>query len=116
MILAGDIGGTHARLAFFDVINGRFSLVSASWIRASRYDSTSFVIAESRMSFICVTRSPAPGAAISATDSVAPIVASELWVRITTDKVMGLVRPSAGLCPASLLWRPSKRPAIDSKS
>ena len=30
MILAGDIGGTHARLAFFDAVNGHFSLVSAS--------------------------------------------------------------------------------------
>lgn len=30
MILAGDIGGTHARLAFFDVENGSFRLVSAS--------------------------------------------------------------------------------------
>jgi glucokinase len=30
MILAGDIGGTNARLAFFDVADGRLSLVSAS--------------------------------------------------------------------------------------
>ena len=30
MILAGDIGGTNARLAFFDVVNGQFRLVSAS--------------------------------------------------------------------------------------
>ena len=30
MILAGDIGGTNARLAFFDVANGHFRLVSAS--------------------------------------------------------------------------------------
>lgn len=30
MILAGDIGGTHARLAFFDVVDGHFCLVSAS--------------------------------------------------------------------------------------
>jgi glucokinase len=29
VILAGDIGGTHARLAFFDVANGRFRLVSS---------------------------------------------------------------------------------------
>ena len=30
MILAGDIGGTHARLAFFDVENGAFRVVAAS--------------------------------------------------------------------------------------
>ena len=30
MILAGDIGGTHARLAFFDVADGHFRLVSAA--------------------------------------------------------------------------------------
>jgi glucokinase len=30
MILAGDIGGTNARLAFFDVADGQFRLVSAS--------------------------------------------------------------------------------------
>jgi glucokinase len=29
MILAGDIGGTHTRLAFFNVLDGRFNLVSA---------------------------------------------------------------------------------------
>jgi glucokinase len=30
MILAGDIGGTHARLAFFEPVNGHFNLVSSS--------------------------------------------------------------------------------------
>jgi len=30
MILAGDIGGTHSRLAFFDVANGAFRQVSSS--------------------------------------------------------------------------------------
>src|SRR5579863_438095 len=30
MILAGDIGGTNARLAFFDVTDGQFRLVAAS--------------------------------------------------------------------------------------
>jgi glucokinase len=30
MILAGDIGGTHSRLAFFDVSNGAFRMVSSS--------------------------------------------------------------------------------------
>ena len=35
MILAGDVGGTHARLAFFDVKHGNFRLVSSS-VFASR--------------------------------------------------------------------------------
>jgi len=30
MILAGDIGGTHARLAVFDVLDGHFNMISAS--------------------------------------------------------------------------------------
>jgi len=30
MILAGDIGGTHTRLAFFDAIDGHFELISES--------------------------------------------------------------------------------------
>jgi len=37
MILAGDIGGTHARLAFFDVENGSFRLVSASVFPSREY-------------------------------------------------------------------------------
>ena len=37
MILAGDIGGTNARLAFFDVTNGRFRLVSASVFPSREY-------------------------------------------------------------------------------
>jgi glucokinase len=37
MILAGDIGGTHARLAFFDVKNGAFRLVSASVFPSREY-------------------------------------------------------------------------------
>src|SRR5438093_6841581 len=37
MILAGDIGGTHARLAFFDVVDGHFSLVSASVFPSREY-------------------------------------------------------------------------------
>jgi len=37
MILAGDIGGTHARLAFFEFVNGRFSLVSASIFPSREY-------------------------------------------------------------------------------
>jgi glucokinase len=37
MILAGDIGGTNARLAFFDVVNGKFRLVSASVFPSREY-------------------------------------------------------------------------------
>jgi glucokinase len=37
MILAGDIGGTNARLAFFDVTNGHFRLVSASVFPSREY-------------------------------------------------------------------------------
>ena len=37
MILRGDIGGTHARLAFFEFVNGRFSLVSASIFPSREY-------------------------------------------------------------------------------
>jgi glucokinase len=37
MILAGDIGGTNARLAFFDVLNGHFRLVSASVFPSREY-------------------------------------------------------------------------------
>src|SRR5438045_5514014 len=37
MILAGDSVGTHARLAFFDVVDGRFSLISASVFPSREY-------------------------------------------------------------------------------
>ncbi len=37
MILAGDIGGTHTRLAFFDVVNGRFSQISGSVFPSREY-------------------------------------------------------------------------------
>jgi glucokinase len=37
MILAGDIGGTNTRLAFFDVSNGRVRLVSASVFPSREY-------------------------------------------------------------------------------
>jgi glucokinase len=39
MILAGDIGGTHARLAFYDFMDGHFRLVSASVFPSSQYSS-----------------------------------------------------------------------------
>jgi glucokinase len=37
MILAGDIGGTNARLAFFDVMNGHFRMVSSSVFPSREY-------------------------------------------------------------------------------
>jgi glucokinase len=37
MILAGDIGGTNARLAFFDVMNGHFRTVAASVFPCREY-------------------------------------------------------------------------------
>jgi glucokinase len=37
MILAGDVGGTNARLAFFDVMNGHFRMVSASVFPSREY-------------------------------------------------------------------------------
>ena len=37
MILAGDVGGTNARLAFFDVMNGTFRLVSVSVFPSREY-------------------------------------------------------------------------------
>ena len=37
MILAGDIGGTHARLAFFEATNGHFRLISASVFPSREY-------------------------------------------------------------------------------
>ena len=37
MILAGDVGGTNARMAFFDVIDGHFRLVSASVFPSREY-------------------------------------------------------------------------------
>jgi len=37
MILAGDIGGTHARLAFFEASNGHFRLISASVFPSREY-------------------------------------------------------------------------------
>jgi glucokinase len=37
MILAGDIGGTHARLAFFDATNGRLKLISEEAFPSREY-------------------------------------------------------------------------------
>ncbi|HEY7096484.1 MAG TPA: glucokinase [Terriglobales bacterium] len=44
MILAGDIGGTHSRLAFFDVSNGDFRLVSASVFASREYSSLDEIV------------------------------------------------------------------------
>jgi len=44
MILAGDIGGTHARLAFFDVSNGHYRLVSASVFPSREYSGLDEIV------------------------------------------------------------------------
>jgi|SRR5581483_5921276 len=44
MILAGDVGGTHARLAFFDVADGAFRLVSASVFPSREYSGLDEIV------------------------------------------------------------------------
>ena len=44
MILAGDIGGTNARLAFFDVMDGHFRLVSASVFPSRDYSGLDQIV------------------------------------------------------------------------
>lgn len=46
MILAGDIGGTNARLAFFNVLDGRFDLVSASIFPSREYSGLDKIVTE----------------------------------------------------------------------
>ena len=46
MILAGDIGGTHARLAFFNLVNGRLGLVSASIFPSREYAGLDEIVAK----------------------------------------------------------------------
>ena len=46
MILAGDIGGTHARLAFFDFREGRFDVVSASIFPSREYRGLDEIVAK----------------------------------------------------------------------
>jgi glucokinase len=46
MILAGDIGGTHARLALFDVLNGHFRLISASVFPSREYAGLDEIVAK----------------------------------------------------------------------
>src|SRR5882724_12921920 len=46
MILAGDIGGTNARLAVFDVMDGHFSLISASVFPSREYSSLDEIVSK----------------------------------------------------------------------
>ena len=46
MILAGDIGGTHARLAFFDVNKGEFRLVKSAVFPSQHYPGLDRIVAE----------------------------------------------------------------------
>ncbi|MBV9183176.1 MAG: glucokinase [Acidobacteria bacterium] len=46
MILAGDIGGTHARLAFFDVENGQFKLIKSAVFPSQHYPGLDRIVAE----------------------------------------------------------------------
>jgi len=46
MILAGDIGGTNARLAVFDVVDGHFSLISASVFPSREYSSLDEIVSK----------------------------------------------------------------------
>jgi glucokinase len=46
MILAGDIGGTNARLALFDVKNGKFQLVSVIVFPSRRYSGLDEIVKE----------------------------------------------------------------------
>ncbi|MGH9529942.1 MAG: glucokinase [Terriglobales bacterium] len=46
MILAGDIGGTNARLAYFDVENGRFRLLSARIFPSREYSGLDQIVSE----------------------------------------------------------------------
>lgn len=46
MILAGDVGGTHARLAFFDVADGQFRLVSSSVFPSRQYSGLNEIVAK----------------------------------------------------------------------
>jgi glucokinase len=52
MILAGDIGGTHARLAFFDVSNCHYKLVSATTFPSRNYSGLDEIVRE----FVATTK------------------------------------------------------------
>jgi len=44
MILAGDIGGTHTRLAFFESVNGHFRLVSSAVFPSREYQGLDAIV------------------------------------------------------------------------
>jgi glucokinase len=46
MILAGDVGGTHARLAFFDLEDGRLKLISATIFPSREYSGLDQIVSE----------------------------------------------------------------------
>src|ERR1700704_712401 len=46
MILAGDIGGTNARLALFDVVDGRFRQVSNKIYPSHEYSGLDAIVKE----------------------------------------------------------------------
>ena len=46
MILAGDIGGTNARLALFDVKNGKFNLISSTVFPSRHYSGLDEIVKE----------------------------------------------------------------------
>ena len=46
MILAGDIGGTHARLALFDVQNGQFKLIQQTIFPSQQYAGLDQIVVE----------------------------------------------------------------------
>jgi glucokinase len=46
MILAGDIGGTHARLAFLEAIDGHFRLISASVFPSREYSGLDEIVSK----------------------------------------------------------------------
>ena len=46
MILAGDIGGTHTRLAFFDVMDGHFRMVSPSVFPSRDFSGLDQIVAK----------------------------------------------------------------------
>ena len=46
MILAGDIGGTNARLAVYDVLDGHFNLISASVFPSREYTSLDEIVSK----------------------------------------------------------------------
>jgi glucokinase len=46
MILAGDIGGTNARLAVYDVLDGHFNLVSASVFPSREYSGLDEIVSK----------------------------------------------------------------------